>query len=257
MFVYPWEGATVIGITDMEHDGSLSEDAVMSQAELDLILQGANRVFPEAALTTDDIICSYSGVRPLVDDGTDDSTEAPRHHEVWQENGLITVTGGKLTTFRLTAVDALNKARKQLLDAGLAVPKFRSDQPIVAAVDFQQPRHEGLKNRVWQRLCGRYGNVARDVLAVAKNGELELIEGTHTCLVELRWATRAEMVETLADILLRRTRVGMLLPEGARVLWPQLEKICAEELSWDKSRWRDELAAYQQHYQKYYGLPAE
>jgi glycerol-3-phosphate dehydrogenase len=257
MFVYPWEGVTVIGITDMEHDGALDEDAAISKTELELILQGANRVFPEAALTSDDIICSYSGVRPLVDDGTDDPTEAPRHHEVWQENGLITVTGGKLTTFRLTAVDALNKARKQLLQAGLAVPKFRSDQPIVVTANVQQPDYEGLKNRVWQRLSGRYGNAASDVLAAAKPCELELIDGTHFCLAELRWAARAEMVETLADILLRRTRVGMLLPAGAKALWPQVEKICAEELSWDKARWQQELADYQAHYQQYYGLPAE
>lgn len=257
MFVYPWEGVTVIGITDIEHNGPLDEDAAISKAEMELILQGANRVFPEAALTSDDIICSYSGVRPLVDDGTDDPTEAPRHHEVWQENGLITVTGGKLTTFRLTAVDALNKARKQLMQAGLAVPKFRSDQPIVATTTLQQPDHAGLKNRVWQRLCGRYGNTAQAVLAASKPGELDIIAGTHCCLAELRWAARAEMVETLADILLRRTRVGMLLPAGAKALWPQVEKICAEELSWDKARWQQELADYQAHYQKYYGLPAE
>ena len=121
LFAYPWEGVTVIGITDEEHSGALDEDAAISQAELDLILLGANTVFPEANLSTDDIICTYSGVRPLVDDGSENSEEASRHHEVWQEQGLITVTGGKLTTFRLTAVEARNKSRKPLEQAGVEV----------------------------------------------------------------------------------------------------------------------------------------
>lgn len=255
MFAFPWEGVTVIGITDEDHHGPLDQDAAMSNSELELILLAANKAFATANLSREDIICSFSGIRPLVDDGAENSQETSRHHEVWLEQGLLTVTGGKLTTFRLTAVDALNKARPQLVAAGLELPKFRSNQAIVSAVDFRQPPMSGLKNRVWQRLCGRYGNVAKAVLAAAQKGELSVIDGTETCLAEVRWAARAEMVESLSDLLLRRTRLGMLLPEGAKVLWPVVEKICADELSWNAARWKQELADYQAHYQRYYGLP--
>ena len=255
MFAYPWEGVTVIGTTDLDHDGALDEDARISQCELEQLLLGANTVFPEANLSADDIICSYSGVRPLVDDGSENSEEASRHHEVWQEKGLITVTGGKLTTFRLTAVDALNHARQQLAHAGNELPKFRSDQPIVADVDFARPETPELTGRVWHRLSGRYGNVARDVVNCAAEGELLEIAGTTTCIAELRWAARAEMVESLSDLLLRRTRLGMLLPQGAQDLLKTVEQICADELSWDKARWQNELESYLAHYNKYYSLP--
>lgn len=256
MFAYPWEGVTVIGTTDLDHEGDLSKDAAISAEELDLILMAANRVFPGTAIKCKDIICSYSGVRPIVDDGSEDSSEASRHHEVWCENGLITVTGGKLTTFRLTAIDALKKARRSLERGGRKqLPKFRSDQPIVAPVDFTQPEHLELSEAVWRRLSGRYGNIARDVVAYAKAGELAPIQGTHTCLAEVRWAASAEMVETLEDLMLRRTRLGMLLPNAGKALWPQIETICAEELGWDKARWKQALADYQTHYQTYYGVP--
>lgn len=256
MFAYPWEGVTVIGTTDLDHDGPVDKDAHMSLGELQHILQAVNGAFPDVGLSADDIICSYSGVRPVIDDGTGDSAEASRHHEVWEENGLVSITGGKLTTFRLTAVEALNKVRKRLQEQGVALPKFRSDQPIVAAVDFTRPDNEALSGVLWHRLSGRYGNIARDVIAAAQKGELEIIDGTRTCLAEVRWAARAEMVESLADILLRRTRVGMLLPQGAKALWPKIEKICADELSWDKARWQQELADYQRHYAEYYGVPS-
>lgn len=257
MFAYPWEGVTVIGTTDLDHDGALDKDASISAAELDSILRAAKRVFPGAAIKAEDIICSYSGVRPLVDDGSGDSSEASRHHQVWCEDGLITVTGGKLTTFRLTAIDALRKARRSLERGGRkSMPVFRSDQPIVAPVDFTRPENDALSGSLWRRLSGRYGNIARDVVACAEAGELDVISGSHTCLAEVRWAARAEMVETLADLLLRRTRLGMLLPDAARAYWPQIETICAAELGWDSARWKQELADYQTHYQAYYGVPA-
>lgn len=255
MFAYPWEGVTVIGTTDSDHDGDLNEDASISEAELNQILVAANSAFPDLALTPSDMICSYSGVRPVLEDGSEDSADASRHHEVWEEQGLVTVTGGKLTTFRLTAVEALNKVRKRLQTDGVVVPKFRSDHSIVSPVDFRRPDNDVLTGVLWQRLSGRYGNVARDVVDCAQQNELLLIDGSKTCLAEVRWAARAEMSESLADILLRRTRLGMLLPQGAKALWPKIEKICAEELGWDKARWKQELTAYQTHYQRYYGLP--
>lgn len=255
MFAYPWEGATVIGTTDLDHKDAVDTDVSMSAAELTHLLEAVNGAFPNADINTDDIICSYSGIRPLVDDGSENSDEASRHHEVWNENGLITVTGGKLTTFRLTAVDALNKARKQLKTAGIDIPKFRSNRPIVAPVDFSRPEHPELTGQMWHRLSGRYGNVAREVVACAAEGELTKIAGTQSCLAELRWALRSEMVETLADALLRRTRLGMLLPEGGKKLFKQVQQLCEQELSWTKEEWQQELSAYQSHYQQYYGLP--
>lgn len=257
MFAYPWEGVTVLGTTDLDHDEDLDKDAAISAEELELILLSARRVFPDAGIGREDIICSFSGVRPIVDDGSEDSAEASRHHEVWVENGLVTVTGGKLTTFRLTAIEALRKARRALpRKQRRNFPRCKSGQPIVAPVDFTRPDEPQLSEALWRRLSGRYGNIARDVVACAEAGELEVIAGTETCLAEVRWAARAEMVESLEDLLLRRTRLGMQLPAAGKALWPQVEAICAAELGWDSQRWQRALSEYQAHYQSYYGIPA-
>lgn len=249
MFAYPWEGVTLIGTTDLDHQGPVDSNPKITAAEYENILAAVNAAMPNANLAPCDVISSFSGIRPIVGTGVEDSSDESRHHEVWTENGLVTVTGGKLTTFRLTAVDALKKAKAQLGNKKL---KFSTRNPLVADVETRKPEHMELSDAVWLRLSGRYGSLAHAVVAAAKSTELYPINKSQVCLAELRWAARAEAVEHLEDLLFRRTRLGITLPNGADELFPALRNICAEELAWDNKRWISETQRYQQHYADYY-----
>ncbi|MEZ5569698.1 MAG: glycerol-3-phosphate dehydrogenase/oxidase [Halioglobus sp.] len=252
VFIFPWEGTTVVGTTDLDHDQNLDEEAVISEQELDYLFEAVRALFPQHALTREDIISTWSGVRPVIasDKGRDPSKER-RDHAVWSDNGLITVSGGKLTTFRLIALDAINAAAS-------AFDHFdnteRDDSvfitPGITADDLDTP------DKDWaRRLIGRYGHHARDVLATAPADERAPIATTGFCLAECRWAARNEAVVHLDDLLLRRTRLGALLERGAEALFPALQTICAQELQWDAQRWENELARYRDIWAKYYYLP--
>jgi glycerol-3-phosphate dehydrogenase len=102
---------------------------------------------------------------------------------------------------------------------------------------------------------GRYGVEAAGLVKAAAGGELYLIPGTSLTWAELRWAARAEGVVHLDDLLLRRVRLGLLLPHGGRDLLPQIRAICQPELGWDDARWAAEEVAYLALWQQFYSLP--
>ncbi|MEZ5501635.1 MAG: glycerol-3-phosphate dehydrogenase/oxidase [Halioglobus sp.] len=254
VFIFPWEGTTVVGTTDLDHGDDLDEEPVISEQELEYLFQAVQALFPDHQLTRDDIISTWSGVRPVIgsDDARDPSKER-RDHAVWNDNGLVTVSGGKLTTFRLIALDAINAAAPSLEEM-----KSREADDAV----FQSPGvtadELGIADRQWaQRLIGRYGRHTRALLAQAGEAERQPIGDTAFCLAECRWAARHEAVVHLDDLLLRRTRLGSLLRNGGESLFADLEPICAKELHWDKARWQSELARYRAIWRKYYYLPGD
>jgi glycerol-3-phosphate dehydrogenase len=106
------------------------------------------------------------------------------------------------------------------------------------------------------RLIGRYGAEAASVVAAARPGELEPVAGTSTLWAELRWAARAESPGRLDDLLLRRVRLGLMLPQGGAGILDRVRGICLEELGWDADRWRKEAEAYAALWRARYSLPA-
>ena len=252
VFAYPWEGVTLVGTTDVDHRADLQQEAVIDAEEVEYLMAALAYQFPQAGLTYDDIISSYAGVRPVIDSGKSDPSKEGRDHAVWMEHGLLTVTGGKLTTFRLIALDALEQAAPYL--PGPA----RSWQPsaiFTAGVDLPLDRRLNALQRV--RLQGRYGTLAQAVVSSAQEHELETMDGTETLWVELRWAARCEAVLHLEDLLLRRTRVGLLLRGGALDALPRIRAICQAELQWDDARWDLEQVAYFDLWQKHYAPPGQ
>jgi glycerol-3-phosphate dehydrogenase len=156
------------------------------------------------------------------------------------ERGLISVSGGKLTTFRLIALDVLRHAAQ-------FIPSLSVDDagdPIFSKVERQRLVQAGLDCKFTQRLLGRYGMVAEDVFKCAGEGELSPIPGTDTLWVELRWAARNEAVVHLEDLLLRRTRLGILLEEGGMKLFDRIKPICQQELGWNDDQWNHEVETY-------------
>jgi len=199
----------------------------------------------------EDVISTFAGVRPVIGSGKENPSEESRDHVIWEEEGLLTVTGGKLTTFRLVALEVLAKARRMT-----EIPAVDSDMRVLDDVDIDLAINEDLTESTNRRLFGRYGADAPALLAAAHAGELEVIPGTTILWAELRWAARAEGVVHLDDLLLRRVRVGLMTKDGARAHLPRIRAICQEELGWDDRRWEVETAAYGSLWECCYSLPA-
>jgi glycerol-3-phosphate dehydrogenase len=248
VFFFPWEGATLIGTTDLDHRGDLEREASITRPEVEYLLAAVNDQFPGARLKAEDVIASYAGVRPVVDDGAQKPSEAAREHVVLNESGLITVCGGKLTTFRDMAQDAL------ALAAPLAGKPFAKDAGIVftpaAELDPRWPP------QVRRRLAARYGFDAARCAALAQEGDFDTVPGTSTLWLELRVAAMQEAVVHLDDLLLRRTRIGMLTAGGGLEHEARLRALCGEALGWDDVTWQDEVTRYQTLIEEHYRLPA-
>lgn len=253
VYVYPWEGTTVIGTTDLDHDEDLDVEASINNAEVDYLLRAFNVQFPKQAISRADIISSWAGVRPVIaSESSKDPSKERRDHAVWSDNGLITVSGGKLTTFRLIALDALKAALPQLPEA-----KPFTDERVFTTPDLT-PEDLIADDPIWaQRLLGRYGTQAKAMLESAPEAERQRIDGTDFCLAECRWAARHEAVNHLDDLLLRRTRLGMVMVHGAAELLPALEAICSAELGWNQDHWRLEVKRYLSIWERFYSLPQD
>lgn len=252
VFAFPWEGATLVGTTDVDHREGLAREAAITRPELDYLLAALRAQFPELDLGEADVIATYAGVRPVVDDGAPDApSKAGREHAVWSGDGLVGVTGGKLTTFRAIALDVLRQAKPQLPgwnDTLAPVPVF---EPVALP---SAPRR--MPAPLLRRLAGRYGAQAQALVDAAGKGELEAVPGTETLWAELRWAARAEGVQRLDDLLLRRTRIGLLLRGGGMDHMARIRATCQAELGWSDERWEREQDAYSVLWSRHYSLPS-
>lgn len=252
VFAYPWEGVTLVGTTDVDHAGDLSREAAITRAECDYLMEALHAQFPQLNLTEDDIIATYAGVRPVIDSGKADPSKETRDHALWLEQGLLTVTGGKLTTFRVIALDALKLAATRITELqGQLTP-----QPVFAATPPLRYTSD-LPPGQAQRLQGRYGAAAQALVDAAQPGELACIPGTETIWAQLRWAARHEDVCKLEDLLLRRTRLGIQLRGGGIAILPRIRAICQPELGWSDERWAAEQADYLALWATHYNLPKQ
>ena len=248
-FVFPWEGRVITGDTDIDHTADLDIEASITPDETDYMLENIQYHFPHLDITRKDIIATFSGVRPVVGSGKKDPSSESRDHVVWQEDGLLTVTGGKLTTFRLIALDAL-KAAQPLLGK---LRDLNKKQTVFSPVKNITAVSKDLKPEIAARLQGRYGNRAKDLIVGAKPTELEKIPGTETMWAELRYAAQNEAVVHLEDLMLRRTRIALLLENGGKTILPKIREICQPLLGWDDEKWSREEQDYLETWQRFYG----
>lgn len=250
VFVFPWEGATVIGTTDLDHHESLNQDAHISTEEVDYLLAACAQKFPDAQIKRGDVLSSWAGVRPVVSTG--DNSAAPsdekREHILWIEPGCVTLAGGKLTTFRLLAQEVLQACvgfvGKPVINYGQAVFRPLASKPLPGLSASQQ-----------RRLTGRHGQALTQLAALLDEHNGQSIGHLDTLWIELLQACDNELVLHLDDLLLRRTRIGLLLANGAAYEMPQIRALCQQRLGWSDERWQQEEHTYRQLWQRSYSVP--
>ncbi len=250
VFAYAWEGVTIIGTTDIDHDRTLEVDPSISDEEVEYLMEFVQRAFPDQSLTEDDIQATFSGIRPVVNTGKSNPSKESREHVLWSENGMLTVTGGKLTTFRLMAFVALNAVRKRLPGK----PKFDHNMRIFNTIPADSLPTDRLSPAMRLRMLGRYGSLAPEIFRAADPAEFDTIGGSLSTWAELRWAALAEGAVHLDDLLLRRVRLGLLLPEGGLGHITQIRTIVQPEMGWDDMTWEKELNRYCEIWRNSYSI---
>lgn len=251
MFIIPWEGVVLVGTTDLDHHGDINQEPAVLPEEVDYLLEGVHSLFPSLGLSARQCIAAIAGLRPIISSGGNRApSEESREHDIWVDRGLITIAGGKLTTFRRVTLDALKAAQPFLPDIKRPSPDGHGFQAAEAP-----PPPGGLETEVWQRLWGRYGAGAAQLVEEATPETLLSIPGTPALWAELPYGIKYEWVRHLSDLMLRRVRIGLLLAEGGRALMPRIEQVCRPVLEWDRRRWRQETKEYYAHWQRVHGLP--
>ncbi len=256
VFAYPWESVTLVGTTDVDHPDDPDAGTRISPAEADYLLAWTRHAFPSLDLRATDVHATFAGVRPVIGSGKADPSAESRDHACWEEAGLLTVTGGKLTTFDGIARDALATLKPRFAGRLVGAAGAASTGAGSAPLDPLPGTAAGIGGELAllppalrRRLAGRHGADAPALVeAAADRHELAPIPGTLDPWAALRWAARAEGVVHLDDLLLRRVRLGLLLPGGGVAHLPRIRAIVAPELGWDDARWEAEEAAYRAHW---------
>jgi glycerol-3-phosphate dehydrogenase len=256
-FIIPWNQQYLIGTTDIRYEGDPG-DVKPSRVEVDYLLNETNRVFPQAGLTMDDINFAYAGVRPLPKREKGPESAISRKHIIYKHKrearGLISVIGGKLTTYRNLAEQVVDLATKwSNIDAKC---KTRS-APLPGAEgleDAQQRLAEvaGLSEACRSRLLSIYG--ARATLLIDKPGPVTgaaFIDEQQTVLVaEVGFSFREELAVTLIDIVHRRMMLGFLPDQGA-MFGEAIATIAGVEAGWNASEIKQQLVALDAYRQRF------
>lgn len=255
VFALPWLGHTLVGTTDNDYEGPL-DHIKPSTEDVDYLLAAVNSFFG-TALGPAELTGAFAGVRPLISTGDPKkSVDISRKAELYEtSSGMITITGGKLTTWRRMAKMTVDRlVERDARDA----PCRTHEIPLGQAIAVEElPRVEGVPAESYAALAARYGHAAHDVLALAADrGELAqpIVAGLPDLLAEVAQAARQEQARSIGDVLLRRTRLGLLAARELTDAGPAAESrpaqrvgdVLARELGWSGERLTLELDRFAQ-----------
>jgi glycerol-3-phosphate dehydrogenase len=261
LFIIPFPGAWVVGTTD-EPDSGPPDRPAPTRHEVAHILENVNRVL-DLDLRAEDAIGAFAGLRPLVGVPGGDTARVSREHTIHREaSGLVRVSGGKYTTYRLMARDAVDVALED--GAGAAPASRTAGQPLVGAAtraDLDAAAREvtsaGMEPALSMALVARHGTEVRDVVRLGRELGLlaPLAEDVPFLEAEVAWAVRAELALGLDDVLSRRMRLSMARRDRAASLAPRVAAIMGAELGWDGRRQAEEVAGYLATARREYDVP--
>jgi glycerol-3-phosphate dehydrogenase len=264
-FIIPWNDLYLIGTTDTRYDGDL-DIVVAEEWEISFLIAETNRVIPTANLTRESVHYTYAGVRPLpYAPGESEGSVTRRHimhdHELEASGGargLISIVGGKLTTYRELAQQCVDLVLRTLgrsairsRTAEVSLPGGRTDLVWDEfAVGFA--RASGLPRRTVEHLLRVYGARAPEVLDTASTPGLREVFDPHTGAIaaEVLWAFHEEGARTLADVIVRRTMTGFG-PNAGIGVDVAAAKIARDALGWDAAKVAAEVDAYRRWVSRY------
>ena len=257
VFVVPWGQFTFVGTTDTDYTGPI-DDPQCNENDVEYLLRALNGSITET-VTTDDILGTWAGLRPLVADpeASGRTADLSRRHKVRRsDSGVVTITGGKLTTYREMAADTIDEVLSEVLDAD-RITRFRRRsktkhikihgangyEDLVDSADTISP----LGGDQVRRLADRYGSDATTVLAIAESDQSlaePLVPGLHYLRAEAIFAVRYEMATTVDDILSRRTRARLETRDASADAAAAVAALLAPELGWDEAEQARQVADY-------------
>jgi glycerol-3-phosphate dehydrogenase len=258
LFVIPWLGRTLIGTTDTDYNGELDDPAATSE-ETSRVLESAARQFPAANLSATDCISAFAGLRPLVSSQGASTAKLSRKEDLFEgESGLITIIGGKLTTYRRMAertVDIVARKlesnprmntlmNKRSLTEKIELAGGRLERDISEEAEYAAIAY-GVSRETATHLIETYGGNFRAVLEIAS--ESDELKSPLTCGLphieaEVIYAARAEMIVTVEDFLARRTRIALLAPDHGRSCAARVAWLMGRELGWSNAEAQKALA---------------
>lgn len=224
LFAVPWNGYVVVGTTDTQIKEALVEP-IAQEEEIQFILDNAG-MYMTTPPTRDDIKSVFSGLRPLAAPENDGSAtkEISRHHKVIvSTSGLVSILGGKWTTYRKMAEDIINTAQSV---GGL---------PERGCITHNLPVHGYDYNSDWTNPLHVYGVDIDKIIKLDPEGNTSLSKEVHLTKNQVIWAVREEMAMTVEDVLARRTRVLFLNASESLILAPTVAAIMGKEMGKDSS----------------------
>ncbi len=266
LFALPWGDRTYIGTTDTDYRGDPAAVAATLE-DVRYLLAATNHYFPDCPLQPADVLSTWAGLRPLVappEEGVSESEVSREHEIVVGRDGLITIAGGKLTTYRRMAAEVVDSAVKLLklmgqLPKGLR-PAHTDEAPLPGGVDWpEDDDHDAVARRVRaasedrlapkvaRHLADNYGMRALEIgRRVAAQPELAdpLIEGRPEIVAQVIWAAREELAASVADVLIRRTQIFYRDEEQGLGCADRVARLLGRELGWTDAQREASLEAY-------------
>jgi glycerol-3-phosphate dehydrogenase len=266
VFVVPWGERVYVGTTDTDYDGPL-DDPVCTAADVDYLL-GALNAWLRHPVDRSEVLGTWAGLRPLVGGtpaargvlgkrATERTADLSRRHSVRvSPSGLVSIVGGKLTTYRKMAADAVDEALEVRRAAGDRPGVGRSrtaSVPLFGTEGYEEVTGPGAAERlgiaedVLEHLAGRHGGQARTVAAMVVDQPAlaePLVPGLPYLAAEAIYAVRYEMALTLEDVLSRRTRALLLDAAAAVAAAPAVADLMAGELGWSADEIAAQVAAF-------------
>ncbi|MEM9190573.1 MAG: glycerol-3-phosphate dehydrogenase [Myxococcota bacterium] len=266
LFAVPWGDRTYVGTTDTDYQGDPGEVAANSD-DVDYLVDAANAYFPEHPLSRSDVISTWAGIRPLMappsNDGVSESSVSREHQIVVGRDGLITIAGGKLTTYRRMAAEVVDTATRllqmsgfdgKLVDAetdkhplpgGVGWPEDDDHDKVAAQVTAVAP---GLSQETARYLADAYGMRSLRVAELAANTEslaAPLVPGRPEILAQVDIAVTEELSYTIADFMIRRTQLFYRdVDQGLEAVTTVAARM-AELLDWSDTETASQIRDYE------------